>query len=97
MDDRAGNAVQEWTRRAATRSGDNPLQDGNFIPGVSFTANTPTPIKHYLGRAFVDAIVMAPVGGVARFQRITNSPSALDSVQITLQADATVTAGVYVF
>ncbi|HEX7140048.1 MAG TPA: hypothetical protein VF219_19510 [Vicinamibacterales bacterium] len=94
--DRRANATQQGSLRAMATAVGNPFIDGQYIPAINFVANTPLAVQHSLGRAFVDAWIMVPFG-FARIGQIPNSPKSLDVIQITLQADVTITAGVYVF
>lgn len=73
-----------------------PLLGANLFRDVAFSSGVPRVIQHRLGRKFLDALVCAPSGAVARFQRIAQSAD-LDEHQVTLQADATTVATVVIF
>jgi hypothetical protein len=74
-----------------------PFLSGVLHRDVSFAAATTKAIQHRLGRVFMGAIVLVPQDDDAKFQRIANSSTSLDSVQIQLQADVACKADVWVF
>jgi hypothetical protein len=95
FDDRGLDALQRNLLALLLAAALLPIGEGNLIKDVAFTAGAPVVIAHYLERAYVDAIVLTP-SAPARFSKVAQA-AALDSKQVTLQADADCTASVYVF
>jgi len=94
FDDRRLNAIQDKVNTALSIAKGNPFADGNLIEGVTFVANTLTPVYHNLGSTPRGYFVLNIIGNAASFVRI---PEHTDAQFLVLGATLDCTADIWIY